>query len=153
MREPTAEQCRDNEVVAGPRGEPAFACWYPQMGGYVAKCVVVPGEPDEDGGSCFDARVWHDGEFPFGDEAPRVLHHCSARQFVEFGQLVLSRAKSVSSAPALPGGATLDAELVHHLRVVLAAIGGELATETGRARWSAERGSVDALAQALARLA
>jgi hypothetical protein len=38
-----------------------------------------------------DEHVWHDGEFPFGEDhdgEPRRLHHCSAGQFIRFGQLV-----------------------------------------------------------------
>jgi len=62
------------------------------MGGYVGRCVVEPG-----GDGCFECFVWHDGEFPFSDDdgcntrgcdGPFVLHHCSAKQFIKFGQLV-----------------------------------------------------------------
>jgi len=68
-----------------------FACWYPQMGGYVACCVVEVGV-DQDGNGerdGFDAWIWHDGEFPFAeDREPICLHHCSAEQFIEFGTFV-----------------------------------------------------------------
>lgn len=83
-REPTADECGNNAPV-----DTGFACWYPQMGGYVGKCVIVP-----NGNGCFDAYVWHDGQFPFAGEAdqyfegknPVRLHHCMADQFIEFGQ-------------------------------------------------------------------
>lgn len=64
-----------------------FACWYPRMGGYVGMCVVQPGDGPE---ACFEAFVWHDGEFPFsGGETMAILHHCNAKQFVEFGNDVM----------------------------------------------------------------
>jgi len=57
-----------------------MATWYPQMGGYCGKCIVVPI------GDCFDAYVWHDGDFPFsGDAPPTFLHHCDPQQFIRFG--------------------------------------------------------------------
>lgn len=77
--EPTAEQCSAGSVVSFQQGD-FFACWYPQMGGYVAKAVIAP-HPD----GCFDAWVWHDGEFPFGDgRSPVRLHHCEVAQFRAF---------------------------------------------------------------------
>lgn len=83
-REPTPEECSSRAKI----GE-GWACWYPQMGGYVGKCVVVPSD-----GTCFDAWVWHDGEFPFSantsDCGPTRLHHCDPEQFVRFGELVAS---------------------------------------------------------------
>lgn len=89
--EPTPEQCTANARVADFAGMPAYATWYPQMGGYVGKAVVVP-----DSGGCFEAYIWHDGEFPFkgsGDytdetREPVNLHHCMAEQFIEFGELM-----------------------------------------------------------------
>lgn len=79
-----------------------FACWYPQMGGYVGKCVVEPmGGPDD----CFEAFVWHDGEFPFSTEygdRVAVLHHCSAAQFVKFGQGIIDRLAE-GPPPKAPG--------------------------------------------------
>lgn len=82
--EPTALQCTNRESV----GDGAWACWYPQMGGYGAKCVVI----DEKNGGCFEAWVWHDGCFPFpGDDperSPTRLHHCDAAQFIRFGEFV-----------------------------------------------------------------
>lgn len=94
IEEPTSEQIRDNAKVAEDEHEVAFACWYPQMGGYAGKCVVVfSKKSDDDHPPCFTALVWHDGEFPFSDDDmqgqnPRRIHHCSAKQFVAFGDLV-----------------------------------------------------------------
>lgn len=89
ITEPTAEQCSANEQLPDYEGRKAFACWYPQMGGYGSKCVIVTDQTTEHNG-CFDAHVWHDGDFPFhGGESPVVLHHCCAEQFIKFGQTVL----------------------------------------------------------------
>lgn len=89
--DPTSEQCNNNETVDLGDGQTGVAAWYPQMGGYVSHCVIVP----DDG--CLDVYVWHDGQFPFGDEpppwpgmphpSPVRLHHCSADSFIGFGQL------------------------------------------------------------------
>ena len=83
--EPTSEAC-SAKTQAAWGGRRCFACWYPQMGGYCGKCVVVDGG----NGGCFDVYVWHDGEFPFeGDEREPVhLHHCVAEQFSNFGNAV-----------------------------------------------------------------
>ena len=101
-KEPTAEQCSKREQVEDFNSCKAFACWYPQMGGYVGKAVVVlegglragaflsGGDREQEDG-CFNAFVWHDGEFPFGGEGdrnPARIHHCMPSQFVEFGELV-----------------------------------------------------------------
>jgi hypothetical protein len=91
--EPSPEQCSRGAKLAVGKDGVGYACWYPQMGGYVGKAIVVP-DPGGDPDSCFDVYVWHDGEFPFdGDDdvrggPPRALHHCSAEQFIEFGQFV-----------------------------------------------------------------
>jgi hypothetical protein len=86
-KEPTPEECSANATVQGPYERASFACWYPQMGGYVGKCVIAP-----EGNGCFDAYIWHDGEFPFEGEgdgrSPVVLHHCDPEQFIRFGELV-----------------------------------------------------------------
>jgi hypothetical protein len=79
--EPTADQCTNHDRVG-----PGIACWYPQMGGYVAKAIVVPG-------GCAEVYVWHDGSFPFSDDgdaerSPAHLHHCNGQQFVEFGRFL-----------------------------------------------------------------
>jgi len=84
--EPTYEQIRTHELVCHDGNEFGYACWYPQMGGYCGKCVVVL----EITSGCFDVFVWHDGEFPFSDGArpPVHLHHCDPDQFIEFGHFV-----------------------------------------------------------------
>lgn len=100
-QEPTGEQCEQKHQFTF-EGKPAMACWYPQMGGYVAKCVIVTAQSDP--GGCFDAYVWHDGSFPFtGDDTsslrcgacgqtpnptPAHIHHCDPDQFYEFGLTV-----------------------------------------------------------------
>jgi hypothetical protein len=91
-RGPTSEECQATARVR--LGERSYvATWYPQMGGYVGRCwldlhACGDGENSADDG--FDAIVYHDGEFPFSDgrRHPVVLHHCSADQFIEFGELV-----------------------------------------------------------------
>lgn len=91
--DPTHEQCSSHAEIVLPDGRTGWAAWYPQMGGYASHCVVVPGA------GCFDIYVWHDGDFPFGDDAtngwgdprgPAELHHCSAEQFVGFGEFLAS---------------------------------------------------------------
>lgn len=82
--EPTTDECTANASVNLDATTVGTACWYPQMGGYVARAVIVPDH------GCVDVYVWHDGDFPFGgdERPPVVLHHCRGRQFIEFGQLV-----------------------------------------------------------------
>lgn len=76
--EPTGEQCTAHEKVG-----PGRACWYPQMGGYHGKAIVV-GDDD------FDVFVWHDGDFPFHKgENPVRMHHCDGQQFVDFGEFLM----------------------------------------------------------------
>jgi hypothetical protein len=86
--EPTSQQCTDNVPIQLDDGQTGYACWYPQMGGYVSHCIVV----GAGGGECFEAYVWHDGDFPFSDDdvSPRELHHCDAGQFIRFGEWVQS---------------------------------------------------------------
>lgn len=89
---PTNEQCTKGERLEDFNGAIAYACWYPQMGGYVGKCVITF-HPGNESGTCFEAYVWHDGEFPFDDEAHyrgpvRYIHHCMPSQFINFGQFV-----------------------------------------------------------------
>jgi hypothetical protein len=100
---PLPEDCSQNAPVTWPSGH-GFAAWYPQMGGYVGRCVVdlsrrgttmysQDGVSVERPGRCFDVYLWHDGEFPFPnpghtDETPVRLHFCDPLQFVEFGNLV-----------------------------------------------------------------
>lgn len=91
MREPTGVQCTNRAAVALDDGSVAYACWYPQMGGYAAKALVIPG-------GCAEVFVWHDGDFPFlGSDVdpvhgrkPTRLHHCDGEQFVDFGQFLMS---------------------------------------------------------------
>jgi hypothetical protein len=85
-KEPTARQCQDREKVYEAGGAVGYAMWYPQMGGYVGRAVVVFTAGSS--GDCFDAYVWHDGEFPFTGEggSPALVHHCDPAQFVSFGQ-------------------------------------------------------------------
>lgn len=94
--QPTPEQCERKERLPDFQerpeypGRPAFATWYPQMGGYCSICVVVQEE------GCFGVYVWHDGDFPFhGNENPAYLHHCSAEQFIKFGSEVRKFQKSL----------------------------------------------------------
>lgn len=96
IKAPTSEQIATNAKVAEDEHEIAFACWYPQMGTYVGKCVVIfSKKSDDDRPPCFTALVWHDGEFPFkpgddlhGGRPPARIHHCAASQFIRFGELV-----------------------------------------------------------------
>lgn len=88
-REPTTAECTARAEVQLTDEFRGWACWYPTMGGYTSRCVVV-----KDAG-CVDAYVWHDGEFPFsgpdhyGDVRPPTrLHHCSGDAFVGFGEFV-----------------------------------------------------------------
>lgn len=89
-QEPSAEACSEGRYLGkDPKSECSlFATWYPQMGGYAAKCIVAINDQ-----GCFDTFIWHNGEFPFTDEPPEALHHCSGEQFVEFGKFVLSKQK------------------------------------------------------------
>lgn len=99
-REPTGDECRENAEVevytektaGGDRTVRGRAIWYPQMGGYVGKAVVVFHTPVNTAVSaCFDAYVWHDGEWPLrGEEGrePVFLHHCDPEQFTRFGQRI-----------------------------------------------------------------
>lgn len=91
MKAPTPKECDTHAGIAitvDGQSVTGYAIWYPQMGGYCAKAVIVPGE------QCFEAFVWHDGSFPFEDEPggerrnPARLHHCDADQFVQFGKNV-----------------------------------------------------------------
>jgi hypothetical protein len=94
-KEPTPDQCSKGERVEDWEGQQAYACWYPQMGGYVGKCVVTFSPEKDTYDYCFEAFVWHNGDFPFGDtnefnepQAPVSIHHCMPSQFVAFGNFV-----------------------------------------------------------------
>lgn len=91
--EPTGEQCEQIAKVFDGERNVAYALWYPQMGGYVAKAVAIfdkqwtEADSGATNGGCVDVLVWHDGDWPFHDgEPPRELHHCSPEQFITFGE-------------------------------------------------------------------
>ena len=90
--EPTFEQCQDLADL----GHGWTAMWYPQMGGYASKCAVFAGGP----GSCFEALIWHDGEFPFEGKPPIELHHCDTQQFRRFAEEVEALQQRVGNADA-----------------------------------------------------
>jgi len=126
--EPTGEQCNKCARVDF-NGRRAFATWYPQMGGYCSKSVIV-----EDG-QCFGAFVWHDGQFPFSDDghacddcgsrrSPAYIHHCDASQFVNFGQRVdrelsLWQHQDVLRVLRLAADCIGDESLVREIRTVI----------------------------------
>lgn len=88
-REPSSKECTDGATIDVGDGVRGRACWYPQMGGYSSKCVVVAScRSNDDPGQCFEAYVWHDGEFPFTEGNPAQLHHCRASQFRDFADRV-----------------------------------------------------------------
>ena len=97
MKEPTVAQCSGREKIFQDETHVAYACWYPQMGGYVGKCVAIfdrmwkKYKTGAACGGCIDVLVWHDGEFPFSetDGDPKELHHCDPSQFVQFGEFLL----------------------------------------------------------------
>ncbi len=95
MKEPTPEQCTNEERVFTDEGKVGFALWYPQMGGYIGKAIAIFDAKWEElpnggrRGGCVDVYVWHDGEFPFVGEdgrEPVTLHHCDGEQFIQFGE-------------------------------------------------------------------
>jgi hypothetical protein len=96
MKEPTSEQCEQNSVVFDDGNSIGYAIWYPQMGGYVGKAIVVMSKQWKEfqnggrEGGCFEAYVWHNGEFPFSEDdgEPNHIHHCDPDQFIEFGETV-----------------------------------------------------------------
>jgi len=91
-RKPTADECSRNQLIQESATEVFRAIWYPQMGGYVGRAVIVFTKPEfAPPNACFDVYVWHDGEFPFHEDEernPSRVHHCMAEQFVEFGKTV-----------------------------------------------------------------
>lgn len=84
MIRPTTDQIDTGAVLTLPDGRKAKACRYPSMGGYAGACWAIQD------GDCFELHVWHDGDFAFNENggSPRILHHCSARQFIEFGTML-----------------------------------------------------------------
>lgn len=89
-REPTSDECATHAPVQLTEDLSGYASWYPQMGGYVGKAVAVVDD------TCVDVYVWHDGEFPFGQDpdgwgrhdSPLRLHHCDPDQFIAFGHFL-----------------------------------------------------------------
>jgi hypothetical protein len=106
--EPTSDQCNAHARLPDMDGKAAFAVWYPQMGGYCSKCIVLLDIANSPGhiGCCFDVWIWHDGAFPFSDDgdpegrSPVFLHHCGADQFVSFGELILKLETAVKETAA-----------------------------------------------------
>jgi hypothetical protein len=86
---PPASFAEDN-IEVEYNGRTYFAAYYPQMGGYGSVCWI-----ELDSSGCFDCYIWHDGEFAFGEEQePTELHHCDPQQFIDFGTLVLDKARA-----------------------------------------------------------
>lgn len=90
MDEPTADMCTRRARLQMSDGRPGYAAWWPQMGGYAGKSIIVV---DDDG--CFDVYVWHDGDFPFNGDGPyretpnpRLLHISDGGQFIAFGEFL-----------------------------------------------------------------
>jgi hypothetical protein len=105
FREPTGKECDKSAEITLPDGRRGFACWYPQMGGYAGRAIVVAEhDGSEDEPTCFEAFVWHDGEFPFDASAgpPAELHHCDPAQFIQFGL-------DVQAHLGVPKGLSLEA--------------------------------------------
>lgn len=83
---PTAEQCSAGAaIVIGARQ--GVAMWWPAMGGYAGKAVVVAD------GDCIEVLVWHDGNFPFDGQCqncqtgrgPARVHICDPEQWTRLG--------------------------------------------------------------------
>lgn len=86
-RPPTSVEC-DAKARVVFDGVTYMAYWYPQMGGYTCHSWTRIA-PEVEG--CFEAYVWHDGSFPFDDDRePGCVHHCSPRQFIDYGEDVLA---------------------------------------------------------------
>lgn len=78
--EQRSEACQSGRVEHDGTRTVAWI-WTPQIGGYVAAARVEVHESD-DPDPCFDALVFHDGEFP--SDVPLELHACGALQWVRF---------------------------------------------------------------------
>lgn len=100
--EPASKQCEDNAVLAQDATAIVFATYdYPQMGGYRGRAVVSAGAV----GDCFDAAIWHDGEFPISEadeRSPARLHHCCPLQFVHLGLTVLEKQAGLGASETNP---------------------------------------------------
>lgn len=88
---PTSEECDKRDIVYDSEAKYGVASWYPQMGGYASRCVVVLDKEHSrslDGytlGGCIDIAIWHDGMFPTDDDRPsQWLHVCDPWQWVRF---------------------------------------------------------------------
>jgi len=91
--EPTGGQCRDRAFLISTGDAEWWACWYPQMGGYCGKCIVILSKTGCVSNTCFEVVVWHNGDFPFSGESPAHLHHCDPQQFIDFGNTVANLQK------------------------------------------------------------
>lgn len=118
IKQPTSEECSMNVLVFSSKDKVGYAMWYPQMGGYSARCVALldrrwteTPRGSRDGG-CFDVLVWHDGEFPFDEDetgpSPARLHHCDPEQFIRFGQIVRQLNEHGRVAVENPNGDSVD---------------------------------------------
>ncbi len=99
-RAPTADECNKQLAVtltnASGMTRNYTACWYPQVGGYSALCWIEPEGVGER--ACFDAWVWHDGEFAIEPtEEPDCIHYCSYRQLMLFALLAKRACKAGQS--------------------------------------------------------
>ena len=92
VKEPTTDQCSEEQKVYESEHKVGFALWFPQLGGYHGKAVALFDKNWKEmpsgsrSGGCVDIYVWHDGEFPFGGGKPRELHLCDPEQFIQLGQ-------------------------------------------------------------------
>ena len=89
--EPTYEEVNKKAIRILPDGSKEYCMWFPQLGGYHAKMVILVMPTEEEYANCIDAYVWHNGDFPFSEEPgypvnPRELHICDAEQWIDFGK-------------------------------------------------------------------
>jgi hypothetical protein len=91
--EPSPADCQNQ--ATGRWGErETKACWFTQMGGYCAKCVMVYDRSGTDNGH-LEIFVWHNGDFPFitGDddeEKPRKIHICDPTDWKHFSEKMMA---------------------------------------------------------------
>jgi len=93
---PTGDQCEAAELLSvDANGVRSYAMWHPQWGGYVGKCVVTYCITKDERGrlnnTCFDVKVWHDGDFPTDDDGGETqeFHYCDPGQMIRFGRRVI----------------------------------------------------------------